>query len=383
MNLHTIMRYFSWLWTLFFFLNTSVEAFAPLTRLRHTSHRFGSQLEDIQASGSKIIEESSAAVRGVFDVLSEVNSLPASPESIGLLCDKIIAEEDGAKLKTLKSKRYLLLAEMLKRDRALYVETVSFFISQIPRADLPNVQDIPYFPYYNNATTTTIAQQTAGEYSAGELASYQKPLETAQLVDASMVQNTTYSDSPLDVALLAFFRSLVQRQINYKSTLGGIKGLLDEGRTYMLSEEGSADDGANQHRMVREALGGLLTPVLPPFYRLFMAGVVPCAENGDPDWLVDAFAALNKLLMGEEGEEEGGAGPLAPGKALFGGPLLYAPVLTSVATPPFIRFLLGPCRPNYRKDGQLGGMVVEKCRFLQESGCKGLCLHQCKLPAQQ
>jgi hypothetical protein len=28
-------------------------------------------------------------------------------------------------------------------------------------------------------------------------------------------------------------------------------------------------------------------------------------------------------------------------------------------------------------------MVVEKCKFLQESGCKGLCLHQCKLPAQQ
>jgi hypothetical protein len=28
-------------------------------------------------------------------------------------------------------------------------------------------------------------------------------------------------------------------------------------------------------------------------------------------------------------------------------------------------------------------LIVEKCKFLQESGCKGLCLHQCKLPAQQ
>ena len=26
---------------------------------------------------------------------------------------------------------------------------------------------------------------------------------------------------------------------------------------------------------------------------------------------------------------------------------------------------------NRRKDGSLGGMVVEKCKFLQESGCKG------------
>jgi len=27
--------------------------------------------------------------------------------------------------------------------------------------------------------------------------------------------------------------------------------------------------------------------------------------------------------------------------------------------------------------------VVEKCKFLQESGCKGMCLHICKMPAQQ
>ena len=42
----------------------------------------------------------------------------------------------------------------------------------------------------------------------------------------------------------------------------------------------------------------------------------------------------------------------------------------------------GPSRTNRRKDGELGGIVVEKCKFLQESGCKGLCLHQCKLPVR-
>jgi hypothetical protein len=65
------------------------------------------------------------------------------------------------------------------------------------------------------------------------------------------------------------------------------------------------------------------------------------------------------------------------------GPWFYAPALTSIVTPPFLNFLVGPSRPNRRKDGELGGMVVQKCKFLQESGCKGLCLHQCKLPAQQ
>eukprot|EP00747_Dinoflagellata_sp_TGD_P059085 gnl/TRDRNA2_/TRDRNA2_151413_c2_seq1.p1 gnl/TRDRNA2_/TRDRNA2_151413_c2~~gnl/TRDRNA2_/TRDRNA2_151413_c2_seq1.p1 ORF type:complete len:116 (-),score=13.08 gnl/TRDRNA2_/TRDRNA2_151413_c2_seq1:282-584(-) len=38
---------------------------------------------------------------------------------------------------------------------------------------------------------------------------------------------------------------------------------------------------------------------------------------------------------------------------------------------------------NRRPDGQLGGVVVEKCKFLQESNCKGMCLNSCKLPAQQ
>ena len=52
-------------------------------------------------------------------------------------------------------------------------------------------------------------------------------------------------------------------------------------------------------------------------------------------------------------------------------------------TPPFLKFLVGPSRTNLRKDGSPGGLVVEKCKFLQESNCKGLCLHQCKLPAQQ
>ena len=95
-----------------------------------------------------------------------------------------------------------------------------------------------------------------------------------------------------------------------------------------------------------------MTPVLPPFYRIFMSGIVP-SNLGTP-W---------------------------DGKQL--GPWFYAPFLTSFVTPTFFAFLVGPSRPNRRKDGQLGGLVVEKCQFLQESGCKGICLHQCKMPAQQ
>jgi hypothetical protein len=114
-----------------------------------------------------------------------------------------------------------------------------------------------------------------------------------------------------------------------------------------------------------------MTPVLPPFYRIFMAGLVPSAERGDPEWLVSAFASLNRALPGDL---------LPAGKQL--GPWFYAPTLTSLVTPPFLSFLVGPSRANFRRDGQPGGLVVDKCKFLQESGCKGLCLHQCKIPAQ-
>uniref|UniRef100_A0A7S4AZ00 Beta-carotene isomerase D27-like C-terminal domain-containing protein n=2 Tax=Chrysotila carterae TaxID=13221 RepID=A0A7S4AZ00_CHRCT len=99
-----------------------------------------------------------------------------------------------------------------------------------------------------------------------------------------------------------------------------------------------------QHAMVYNALAGLLTPAMPLVYKPFMSGVL--------------------------------------GNRTFG-PWFYAPLATAVVTPPFFNFLVGPSRPNLRRDGMPGGLVVEKCRFLQQSQCKGICMHMCKLPAQQ
>ena len=116
-----------------------------------------------------------------------------------------------------------------------------------------------------------------------------------------------------------------------------------------------------------------MTPFLPPFYRLFMSGIVPSDERKDPKWLVSLTQRiLEKLPQSLQAQ---------PGQQI--GPFFYAPFLTSVVTPTFLNFLVGPSDINYRKDGNLGGINVRKCKFLQESGCKGLCLHQCKLPAQQ
>ena len=91
-----------------------------------------------------------------------------------------------------------------------------------------------------------------------------------------------FDESLLDKILLKIFRSIVQRQIKFKSSTNGIRGLLEEGRHYMLSDDGR--NVTNQHLFVKNTLGTLLTPILPPFYRLFMSGYIPSIENNDPKW---------------------------------------------------------------------------------------------------
>lgn len=233
--------------------------------------------------------------------------------------------------RALKFKRYELLAKLMRQDFASYVATAAFLSpSRIPRLELPNVQDVPYEKAALKAATMTDEN--------GVL-----------LVADCELENMKYQESVLDKILLSVFRKLVTKNTGgVTSDKDGILGLLEQGRSFMLQSNQTPEA---QHKMVYDTLGGLMTPLLPPFYRIFMSGIVP--------------------KLGTEFD----------GKQL--GPLFYAPWLTSFVTPTFFGFLVGPSRPNRRKDGQPGGLVVEKCKFLQESGCKGLCLHQCKLPAQQ
>ncbi|KAH8065438.1 hypothetical protein JL721_8188 [Aureococcus anophagefferens] len=196
------------------------------------------------------------------------------------------------------------------------------------------------------------------------------PAGDEPLVADCALPNATFADSPLDSFLLKVTRDFYAEETPgpaYRSARRGILGLMDEMRVLMFDEAG---DAAAQTETVRLVLLDLMTPVLPPFYRLFMGGFVPSAARGDPAWLVDAFAKVPALGK--------------PGERVFGlqKPPIYAPLLTSVVAPLVFGFLVGPGSVNRRADGELGGLVVEKCKFLQESNCKGLCLNQCKRPAE-
>ena len=263
--------------------------------------------------------------------------IAVTPEDIVMVCDELDAltldsslftsEQLQLRRRSLEFKRYLLLAKMMRKDYNAYVATASFLSpSRIPRLTLPNLQDIPFDKALAAAMTT----------------------ESGLVADCTL-EDVEYNESILDKLLLNVFRKLVvQNTGGITSDKPGIEGLLEQGRAYLL-QPGQTDE--SQHKMVRDTLAGLMTPVLPPFYRIFMSGIVP------------------KLGTDLDGKQYG--------------PWFYAPFLTSFVTPTFFGFLVGPSYPNRRKDGHVGGLVVEKCKFLQESGCKGLCLHQCKLPAQQ
>ena len=245
--------------------------------------------------------------------------------------------------------RYQLLVKLLESNYDTYIKTAEFLSpNRIPRTELPNVQEVTYRAASNDNEDKSQSNLSGSIAVVGE--------DGVPLVPDCQLESMSYNDSPLDKLLLSIFRNLVTKHTGgIKNDIPGIEGLLDQGRTYMTMElpEGVSYEQHTvaQHDMVKNTLGGLMTPALPPFYRIFMSGIVP--------------------KLGTEWD----------GKQL--GPWFYAPWLTSIVTPPFFGFLVGPSRPNRRLDGQRGGLVVEKCKFLQESGCKGLCLHQCKIPAQE
>lgn len=302
---------------------------------------------DLESIGNQILAEAKEVgdCAGIVASSLSIKNGEVSAEGLVKFCDELDDLETNDDLfvsrvlslrrRAMEFQRYEMLVSMMKTDYDAYVATAGFLSpSRIPRLQLPNLQDVPYSEELDPAKST--AKPTLDD-------------EGDALVSDCELEDLQFNESPLDKLLLKIFRNLVEKNTGgVQSDKPGIDGLLEQGRTYML-QQGQTPEA--QHKMVSDTLGGLMTPVLPPFYRIFMSGIVP------------------KLGTDFDGKQIG--------------PWFYAPFLTSFVTPTFFGFLVGPSYPNRRRDGQPGGLVVEKCKFLQESGCKGLCLHQCKLPAQQ
>lgn len=324
--------------------STSSDALTDLaSRLTREVQEIGAcasiLLSSILLDKEKVDAEEMVRMCDLIDSESATSSSEASGSSApgestsNLRKNLFVTRKLDLRKRALQFQRYEYFVKLMRKDYGAYVATASFLSpSRIPRRELPNLQDVPIDK--NSVRTSSLPATADGGTS---------------LVADCELDAMKYDDSLLDKLLLSIFRKLVtQNTGGITSDKPGIEGLLEQGRAFML-RPGQTPEA--QHKMVSDTLGGLMTPFLPPFYRIFMSGIVP------------------KLGTDLDGKQFG--------------PWFYAPFLTSFVTPTFFGFLVGPSYPNRRKDGQLGGLVVEKCKFLQESGCKGLCLHQCKLPAQQ
>lgn len=285
-----------------------------------------------------------------FELIKRSLFLPVSSDSIMILSNHIdTVHPNSRESQILKLSRQNMLTKLLETDREKYLEIVSELGDRISRPELPNRQEITISATINPSNKKSTKSTTTTKVDG----------VTATIADCKL-QNQTFFDNMFDKLLLNIFRKFVQDEINFVSKQSGILGLLEEGRHFMLSPQGTPE---NQQRYVRSVLDRLLTPFLPPLYRIVMSGIVPCKENNDPVWLLQLTDIIRSTLPKSLRNE------FIPGRQF--GPMFYTPYLTSAMTASLIYFLVGPSSINRRKDGKYGGMIVEKCKFLQESGCKG------------
>jgi len=118
-----------------------------------------------------------------------------------------------------KLARSNMLISMLQQNRTEYIEVASFLSNRIPRNELPNLQNI----VMNGISETYQVSQDSANQADG-----------VPIVEDCSLPIATFEESLLDKLLLPLFRSLVQKEINWKSPTKGIRGLLEEGRYYKV-----------------------------------------------------------------------------------------------------------------------------------------------------
>ena len=136
--------------------------------------------------------------------------------------------------------------------------------------------------------------------------------------------------SPLEAALLLAFRWQTQQQTGVHSDEPGFHGMLSELREYQ--REHTTQEQADASLRIMASLAGPFPSLFRPF-------------AGEP----------------------------------------WAPSALAWCTTKFLGFLVGATRLTQRRAGDPrgGGVLVEKCAVLEHGGCKGMCIHMCKLPTER
>ena len=116
----------------------------------------------------------------------------------------------------------------------------------------------------------------------------------------------------------------------------------------------------------------------------------------------EGFVDLSTLIMeGRSSREQQDLvsvvlNSLVPAPVLWGIRTFFSPTklvceLNAWFATQLFEWLVGPCSvveteielPSGEKTPQKSGVHIEKCRYLEHSGCVGMCINMCKLPTQQ
>eukprot|EP00899_Mesostigma_viride_P028522 jgi/Mesvir1/8855/Mv02751-RA.1 len=150
-------------------------------------------------------------------------------------------------------------------------------------------------------------------------------------------QEDEFKFTKFDIALMTRFRMAMAKELGQDSALPGYAGLMDIARK-LLSSHSSREES-------EDAAVRILYALFPP-------------------WLLPLF---RKMFL-----------PIADGK--------LAAIMTAWVTKWTCTWLMGKCEVNEidTPGGKLrSGLKVEKCRYLEQSGCAGVCVHTCKFPTQR
>ncbi|KAM0071853.1 putative beta-carotene isomerase [Helianthus debilis subsp. tardiflorus] len=151
------------------------------------------------------------------------------------------------------------------------------------------------------------------------------------------ISSVQYTPGVLDHVFLNLFRNKMVQEVGWDSEKPGYDGLIDVANRLMLARTNSETKDA----AVR-ILRSLFPPLLLELYKIIFA-------------------------------------PVAQGK--------LAAVMVARVTALSCQWLMGTCTVNNvdLPDGSSlpSGVFVERCKYLEESKCVGICVNTCKLPTQE
>lgn len=169
-------------------------------------------------------------------------------------------------------------------------------------------------------------------------------LARSQLVDGASssasspsTDATPYQNTFLDNILYKVFRSRCQEELGWTSSNPEFSGLIEESRRLLRKHRTKTE--------VEEATVRILRSLFPPHLLPLFKRLIPPLGGGKP-----------------------------------------AAVLLARVTQATCQWLMGRCSMNEVQlaDGSMlqSGVLVEKCKYLEESKCAGICIHTCKIPTQ-